>query len=749
MQQRLNAFLILLIVCNSLYAQEHPSLILTREAVLEIRENLGSIPLFDASLNEVRAEVDSEIEQGVIVPIPKDKAGGYTHERHKRNFFMLQKAGVLYQILEASKYADYVKESLMAYAKMYRELPLHPETRSYARGKIFWQCLNDSNWLVYVSQAYDCIYNYLTVKERKYLEEELFRPYADFLSIENPRFFNRINNHSTWGNAAVGLIGLVMNDETLIQRALHGIKNAQIDKNARDNDGGRIKGKGEKEGFLENINAPFSPDGYYTEAPYYQRYAMYPFLLFAVGIENLRPEQKIFEYKDGVLIKAVEALLNLTDSDGTFFPLNDSQKGMSYYSRELMSAVDIAYHYGSQNQQLLSIAKLQGSVTLDDAGFAVAQAVKNNLAQPFKRQSMEFRDGAQGDEGGLAVVHSGIEEKNLNVVFKYTAQGNSHGHYDKLSFILNFKGEEILQDYGSARFVNIEQKSGGTISAAYLDENFSWAKLTLAHNTLSIDETPHYNGDYDIGIQHHGEKYFSHLAPTGHQLVSAKAFQVYEGVEMHRTLVLLEDKRLYQPLLLDLFRVNSDTLHQYDLPYHYFGQPMEMSFRLKKENFLEPLGKTHGYQHLWREASGKPSGDFDQFTWLFNNNFITLSMANHPNDTFLATRLGANDPNFNLRNDPSLIIRRKEAKNTLFANAIEIHGTYSTVTEIPIQSDSLLEKLTVVLDTEEYSAVRIDFKQGASRYVILSNQESSEKRIHSLRVEGEIVEWTGPYYINN
>lgn len=152
MQQRLNAFLILLIVCNSLYAQEHPSLILTREAVLEIRENLGSVPLFDASLNEVRAEVDSEIEQGVIVPIPKDKAGGYTHERHKRNFFMLQKAGVLYQILEASKYADYVKESLMAYAKMYRELPLHPETRSYARGKIFWQCLNDSNWLVYVSQ---------------------------------------------------------------------------------------------------------------------------------------------------------------------------------------------------------------------------------------------------------------------------------------------------------------------------------------------------------------------------------------------------------------------------------------------------------------------------------------------------------------------------------------------------------------------------------------------------------------------
>ena len=52
----------------------------------------------------------------------------------------------------------------MEYARIYKTLPIHPQPRSYARGKIFWQCLNDANWLVYVSQAYDCIHHFYQKK---------------------------------------------------------------------------------------------------------------------------------------------------------------------------------------------------------------------------------------------------------------------------------------------------------------------------------------------------------------------------------------------------------------------------------------------------------------------------------------------------------------------------------------------------------------------------------------------------------
>ena len=155
-------------------AQEHPSLILTKAGVEKIRAELGNVPLFDTSLEKLKKEVDAEIAGGIDTPIPKDYSGGYTHVRHKSNMLFLQKAGVLYQILDDEKYAVYVRDMLLQYEALYKNLPLHPKTRSYARGKLFWQCLNDSNWLVYVSQAYDCVYNFLSEKERKKLETNLF-----------------------------------------------------------------------------------------------------------------------------------------------------------------------------------------------------------------------------------------------------------------------------------------------------------------------------------------------------------------------------------------------------------------------------------------------------------------------------------------------------------------------------------------------------------------------------------------------
>ncbi|MEN8890725.1 MAG: heparinase, partial [Wenyingzhuangia sp.] len=166
----IKATFLILSVSFQVNAQEHPSLVLTRSGVENIRKELGRVPLFDETLKRVKEEVDLEMASGIDTPIPKDYSGGYTHARHKKNFLILPKAAVLYQILQDEKYADYVKDMLMQYEAMYKTLPVHPKTRSYARGKLFWQCLNDSNWLVYMSQAYDCIYDYLSEKERNRLE---------------------------------------------------------------------------------------------------------------------------------------------------------------------------------------------------------------------------------------------------------------------------------------------------------------------------------------------------------------------------------------------------------------------------------------------------------------------------------------------------------------------------------------------------------------------------------------------------
>lgn len=299
---------------------------------------------------------------------------------------------------------------LLAYAKMYPTLPLHPKTRSYARGKLFWQCLNDANWLVYTSQAYDCVYDWLSKKDRNTIEKQLLRPMALFLSKGNPQFFNRIHNHSTWGNVAVGMAALAMKDKELLDIALYGLKEDNIKEGMKDDDGGFIKVKGQKAGFFANLENPFSPDGYYTEGPYYQRYAMYPFLIFAMALQNTYPEYKVFSYKDSVLIKGVRALINLSNEKGDFFPINDAQKGMSYFARELVTAVDVGYYFGSKNKELLSIAQKQNKVILNESGLEVASDIKKGKAKEYVKKSIELRDGKDGKQGGIGILrNNGLE----------------------------------------------------------------------------------------------------------------------------------------------------------------------------------------------------------------------------------------------------------------------------------------------------------------------------------------------------
>jgi len=718
---------------------DHPSLIMTKAGVEKIRAGLGKVPLFDATLEKVRGDVDAEIELGIDTPIPRDYSGGYTHERHKRNFFIIQKAGALYQILEDEKYANYVRKMLFQYEAMYKELPLHPKTRSYARGKLFWQCLNDSNWLVYVSQAYDAIYDYLSAEERQQLEDNLFRPFADHISIDSPQFFNRIHNHSTWGNAAVGMIGLVMGDDELVERALYGIPFEDIDVAAKDDDGGFIFDKDGRAGFLANLDEPFSPDGYYTEGPYYQRYAMYPFLIFAQGLHNAKPDLEVLQHKDGVLLKAVDALLALSDADGEFFPLNDGQKGMSYQSGALVTAVDISYHVGRQDPRLLSVAKEQGRVLLDDAGFSVALAVRDGKTQPFEKKSINLSDGPNGKQGGVAVLRHGNED--LTLVFKYAAQGLSHGHYDKLSFSLFEKGEEVLQDYGLARFVNIEQKGGGN----YLKENTTWAKQTIAHNTITQNETSHFQGKYEIGSKHHSELHFFDASDQNLQVVSATEVNAYPGTQMRRTMALIKNENFEKPFLLDILKVNSNKKNQYDLPFYFMGQVMKVNFEYDSPTTLSALGDKNGYEHLYLEGEGRPSADNAKFLWMDNRKFYSLTSATDTSDELLFTRVGANDPEFNLRRDAALIIRRKAARDTVFASVVEPHGSYSPVSELAVNSNSSISRLRVVYDDKNYTAVSIEDLDGRSSMFIVSNTDAAVSKQHQLEIDKRTYQWEGPY----
>ncbi|MBT8219296.1 MAG: heparinase II/III family protein, partial [Bacteroidia bacterium] len=484
----------------------------------------------------------------------------------------------------------------------------------------------------------------------------------------------------------------------------------------------------------------FSPDGYYTEGPYYQRYAMTPFMMFGQAIENNLPDLKIFEYREGLLRKAIYALVHQSNTEGEFFPINDAQKGMSIKSPSVITAVNIGYGLNADSQ-LLDIAALQGTVLLDQNGFALSQGMADGDYPRFDKKSIQLRDGAQGDQGALSILRAQKNGYEVSLIFKATAQGLGHGHYDKLSYLIYDDSDEVLQDYGAARWVNIDQKAGGR----YLPENTSWAKQTIAHNALVVDQQSHFGGKYEIAVDKHSEPFFYDFSNPDFSISSAKELQAYPDVKMHRTVVLFNDDEFVKPVAIDIMSVHSNANHQYDLAFQYAEQLMQVNGAINTLPVPGVMGNDHGYQHVYKEGTVANDSDNFTFTWFKDLKFYTLTTLAENRDEFILARIGANDPNFNLRKDGILIHRKPQASDALFISVIESHGVYSPVSEIPIQPYSQVKAIRKLFHSYAYTALELESNSGKKWQLIVANENNDKAFDHSLEINDELVKWQGPY----
>jgi len=328
---------------------------------------------------------------------------------------------------------------------------------------------------------------------------------------------------------------------------------------------------------------------------------------------------------------------------------------------------------------------------------------------------------------------------------KYSAQGMGHGHFDKLSYSLYDGKGEVVQDYGSSRWVNIDQKGGGR----YLPENKTFAKQTIAHNTVVVNEKSHYEGEIENAELHHPYLYFADLSTQEAQILIAKDTNAYPGIELQRTLVLLTDESLPNPLIVDLFKVESDQQVQLDLPLWFQGQLLGTDFDYtRKLDQLNTLGKGHGYQHIWNEAeSNIEQTESQSMTWFEYGHFYTTTMACDTGDKFIIGRAGANDPEYNLRNDQVLIHRKSATGSTLFASVIESHGTYDPISEIPINPYSDIVNFTILHESDEYTCLKIETESSHGWMINISDQENGLDKEHYVNIEGQTFTWSGPYRI--
>jgi hypothetical protein len=296
-----------------------------------------------------------------------------------------------------------------------------------------------------------------------------------------------------------------------------------------------------------------------------------------------------------------------------------------------------------------------------------------------------------------------------------------------------------VTDYGAARFLNVESKDGGR----YLKENETWAKQTVAHNTLVVNETSNFGGKWKVGDSLAPKQLFWASTPQA-TVSTAEMVGAYPGVRYRRTLIQLPVDGVESPMIVDLLDVTGDKPATYDLPLHYAGQITAIGFPLQSNTADRPvLGKANGYQHIWVDATGTPTVDNGAVTWINDNRFYTYRMLAPAGASVILGESGANDPRFNLRREPMLIERVTGAANAQFVNLLEPHGNYDAGEEKTTASNSRVKAFTHVR-TSDADVITIKLADGRSVTVAIAFSADAAAA-HSATVDGRKLDWKGHF----
>ena len=109
------------------------------------------------------------------------------------------------------------------------------------------------------------------------------------------------------------------------------------------------------------------------------------------------------------------------------------------------------------------------------------------------------------------------------------------------------------------------------------------------------------------------------------------------------------------------------------------------------------------------------------------------------------TRTGANDPNFNLRREPSYIIR-KNGNTQAFVNVIEIHGKFDPVAEFSTNAYPSVQNIRLVYNDDKYTVAEVSVGKDILM-IAQSNNDAAKDKKHVVSVAGKTVQWSGPFNV--
>ncbi|MBI5831006.1 MAG: heparinase II/III family protein [Armatimonadetes bacterium] len=387
-------------------------------------------------------------------------------------------AGLLWQMTREPRYLARAKAILAAYAEHYLKYELHDNQGRLGRGaRVHSQSLTEASWLIPIAQAADLVWADSSAQERAAVEAGLLRPCVERVLLPG---FGQVHNIHCRLASAIGLTGLLLGDQQLVDRA------------TADTRGG----------FRQQVAKGIQDDGMWFEgASGYHFFTIDGLMPLAIAAEHCgvnlwSPRLKTM----------FDAPLALATPDLLMPAFNDSGTVDLKGRRDSYDLAYAKYHDPAYLPLLAGgprtgrLALLYGEAELPQAGAAAVRGSANSPAS------------------GYAMLQAGDGEGATWLCLKYGPHGGGHGHPDKNHFVLRTQRADRLPDSGSHAY-------GSPLHG-------SWDKTTLAHNTLVVDEANQAPATGScLGFS--GE--------AGLRYVVTDAGPIYPGVSFRRAAVLLSD----------------------------------------------------------------------------------------------------------------------------------------------------------------------------------------------------------------
>lgn len=420
--------------------------------------------------------------------------------------------GIAYQVTGERRYADKAREILLAYAERYLSYPLHTvrNEEKLGGGRVGPQTLDESVWLIPLTQGADLVWEALGVAERETIAGKMLLPAVREVIL--PHLLG-VHNIQCWKNSAVGLVGLLLGDEELIREA--------IDNPAR--------------GYWRQMRGGVSPEGAWWEGAWgYHFYTLSALWSLVEAGRNCGLSLYGEEYK-----RMFDAPLAFALPNSRLPAFNDSGE---VNLRDSAPAYELAY---ARYAERAYVPLLKASHRRTD--YALWFGAGELPDAPGKRwQSANYA------RSGYALLARGEGEQAAWLCLKDGAHGGGHGHPDKLNFVLYARGRIVSPDVGTARYGLPIQRG--------------WYRTTLAHNALIVDESSQANADArclafgsELGVDYV-------VADAGDIYVGMKHYRSAALLD-ENLVVLIDQIEADQPHLLDL------AYHQYGLWEGRAGDP--------------------------------------------------------------------------------------------------------------------------------------------------------------------------------